>query len=68
MAYKTPRVVIGKIKGVKVRSRHPSEMGGYIYHTFSNIEEAKRYFKDKSSWAKRNAKVTRVDTGQEVKI
>ena len=64
----TPRVVIGKRKGVKVKSRHPSEMSGYIYHTFNSIEQAKKYFKGQSSWARRRAKVWRVDNGKEINV
>ena len=63
-----PRVIIGKRKGIKVKSRHPSQMGGYIYHTFNSIEQAKKYFRDQSSWARRRAKVWRVDNGKEINV
>lgn len=55
----TPRVIIGKIKGIKTRVRIPSEMSGYIYHTFASRAEAKRYLLRQSSWARRRAKITK---------
>jgi len=68
MSRRSPRVVIGKTKGVKIRCRHPSEMSGYINHTFNSIMETKKYYKYQSNWAKRRAKCFRVDNGKEVKI
>lgn len=54
-----PRIVIGKRKGIKVRVRIPSQLGGYIHHTFTSKAEAKRYLKGVSGWARGRAKITK---------
>lgn len=40
MSRHSPRVVIGKRKGKKVRVTYPSMMQGYISHTFASKAEA----------------------------
>lgn len=54
-----PRVIIGKRKGIKTKVRIPSQMSGYIYHTFASRAEAKRYLKNVSRWARSRAKITK---------
>jgi hypothetical protein len=59
----TPRVVISKIgnktyeHGIKTRVRYPSEMGGYITHTFVSKSCAEAYVENLSSWAKSRARI-----------
>lgn len=60
----TPRVVIAQIggkyyaPGIKTRVRYPSEMGGYITHTFISKSCAEAFVKENlSSWAKNRAKI-----------
>ena len=52
-----PRVVIGKRKGIKTKVRIPSQMGGYIYHTFNSKAQALKYLKGVSRWARVRAKI-----------
>ena len=55
-----PRVIIGKKKGIKVRARFPSMMGGQISFTFASIAEAKRHQKKLPGFQKRRFKIVRV--------
>lgn len=68
MSKNSPRVVIGKEKGIKVRCRHPAMTSGYIHHTFNSIKEAKKYYKDIMPQQRRRAKCFRLDNKKEIKI
>lgn len=57
----TPRVVIGSGKaGRKCRVRYPSQMSGYITHTFVSIAEAKRYISGLNPNQAARAKITKL--------
>ena len=68
MSKHSPRVIIGKTKGDKIRCRHPSELGGYINHTFSSPKDAKEYYKNQSSWAKNRALCKSVRDNKKINI
>jgi hypothetical protein len=58
-----PRVVIENVgnkhyeHGIKTRVRYPSEVGGYITHTFVSKSAAEAYVETLSSWAKSHARI-----------
>jgi len=60
MSRRSPRVVIGKRKGKKVRVRYPAMTSGYIQYTFASIAEAKRHIKSLGGWQRRRAKIIKV--------
>ena len=59
----TPRVVIANVgnktyeKGIKTRVRYPSQMGGYITHTFVSKSCAEAYVENLDWWAKSRARI-----------
>jgi len=58
-----PRIVIANVgnktyeKGIKTRVRYPSQMGGYITHTFISKSAAEAYVERLDSWAKSRARM-----------